>query len=988
MNPEDGVVESLIEWWQGLRGERPDARTIADWLWLNSRLQGEPLPRQFAMARDIASASKVVPQQRSSAGIAKPSADDSYKPTNSVLEPEPPKPHLPSFFPEQQPFPAPELEPSARLLSPSALPDADDVKAALQRRAGVLPLLLSQPPLLPHPYQILQALRPLLRRQPHRRWRVLDEERSAVRSAELQRPWPIFNARRVPAVAVRLWLDGGVSMAVWQPLVEELQKVLASSQAFAKVELKHLNPAELSEPSYLASAVSCPGDEMLLSLLLSDTAGRHWWDGSIDAWLRALAIHHPLAILHTLPMRYWKRTALRRGEQVTLSSRLALVPNQDYRAVSLKALDPLHADLAEELGKAGGLKIPVLTLDPRDLAPWAAMVTGDFQARSGGTLLPLDQLSFPLQVPEAGANQPVEPTAKEAERLWLAFRQQASPEAQQLMLVMAAAPLLTLPVMRLLQAAKLPELATPLPLAEVLVSGLIRRLPMQEHEPPERLQFVLLPPLQALLETQLAPRDRIDVIQAVTDLLERRWNRQGIGPSFETLLTDPLVPLPEEGAGLAHIANVTAAKLDRLPGKAFHQLAERLRAGVGATQPPLWPEEEFPFQQKPFPTAQLLTIPEPQTISFGTAHYQEQELRQIRYQTATITLVPRPNDRGKPNERVKRKVRVQKSASQQPAAEIHPSEDSAWAFHEPLQRDAGPLGAMGEAADQLSLTLVEIPSGSYLMGSPPKEPERSDDEGPQHEVKLESFFISQTPITQAQWREVAGWQPLPAERWRQDLNPDPSRFQNREGQAEGVVRLLEGEANTDNRPVERVSWLDAIEFCNRLSQRTGRTYTLPSEAQWEYACRAGSTTPFHFGATITPELANYDGNFTYADGPKGAYREQTTPVGLLTANAWGLHDMHGNVYEWCLDHWHHGYERAPADGSTWLSSTDQQQQSTPKAMGDGTDDSELRLLRGGSWSNGPRFCRSASRLNAPPGIRLNGIGFRVCCLPQGPSFNP
>ena len=973
MNPKDGFLESLIEWWGEQRGEQPDARTIADWLWLNSRLEGVPLPRQYAISRGISSASELWPQRQSSSSITKPSQDDSSKPTDPAVEPEPLKPHLPSFFPEQQPFAAQGVEPTARLLSPSALPEADDVREALQRRAGVLPLLLSQPPLLPHPYQILQALRPLLRRQPHPRWRVLDEERSAVRSAELQRPWPIFNARKVPAVAVRLWLDGGVSMAVWQPLAEELQKILASSQAFTKVELKHLKPAQLSESSDFASAVSNPGDEKLLILLLSDTAGRHWWDGSIDAWLGALANHHPLAILHTLPIRYWKRTALRRGEQVSLSNRLALASNQAYRAVSLKALHPLHADSAEELGNAAGLKMPVLTSDPRDLAPWAAMVQGDSQAYSGGTLLPLNQLSLPLQVPEAGANQPLEPTAQEAERLWLAFRQQASPEAQRLMLVMAAAPLLTLPVMRLLLAAKLPELTTPLPLAEVLVSGLLRRLPMQEHEPPERLQFVLLPPLQRLLEAQLAPRDRIEVIQAVTDLLERRWNRQGIGPSFETLLTDPLVPLPEEGAGLAHIANVTAAMLDRLPGKAFHQLAERLRAGVGANHPQLWPEEEFPFQEQTFPTAQLLPIPEAKSITFGTARYQELELQIVSYKTASIKRVANLSNRVRPDNR------TTQTGVQQSVYEIQRTDTTAWAFHEPLQRDARPPGVTAEAADQLSLTLVEIPAGSFLMGSPPEEPERTDDEGPQHDVKLASFFMSHTPITQAQWREVAGWQPLPAERWGHDLNPDPSHFYNRESQAEGEVRLFEAEANTDNRPVENVSWLDAMEFCNRLSQRTGRSYTLPSEAQWEYACRAGTITPFCFGDTISPELANYDGNYAYSDASRGIYREQTAPVGMFPANAWGLYDMHGNVFEWCLDEWHESYEGAPTDGRAWVDVAERENSKEP---------AKTKLLRGGSFGGLPRNCRSAYRNHYQPDDAFDFVGFRVVCLPQGPSVNP
>ncbi|TVS08092.1 MAG: formylglycine-generating enzyme family protein, partial [Cyanobium sp. PLM2.Bin73] len=183
-----------------------------------------------------------------------------------------------------------------------------------------------------------------------------------------------------------------------------------------------------------------------------------------------------------------------------------------------------------------------------------------------------------------------------------------------------------------------------------------------------------------------------------------------------------------------------------------------------------------------------------------------------------------------------------------------------------------------------ALTMLWIPPGRFWMGSPEDELERTDHEGPQRLVQLEGFFLSQTPITQAQWREVANWQPREGEIWRRTLQPAPSFFKGEN------ARLLEGETTTDQRPVERVTWQDVMEFCSRLRERTGRTYTLPSEAQWEYACRAGTTAPFHFGKTITPELANYDGTSTYADGPMGAYRKQTTPVGLFPANAWGLQD--------------------------------------------------------------------------------------------------
>jgi formylglycine-generating enzyme required for sulfatase activity len=264
-----------------------------------------------------------------------------------------------------------------------------------------------------------------------------------------------------------------------------------------------------------------------------------------------------------------------------------------------------------------------------------------------------------------------------------------------------------------------------------------------------------------------------------------------------------------------------------------------------------------------------------------------------------------------------------------------------------------PLQVQGfreDLGEGVALTMVNIPAGSFRMGAPEDEPGRSEDEGPQHDVTLGSYFMAQTPITQAQWRAVAGWQKV-----GRDLEPDPSRFKGA------------------NRPVEQVSWFDALEFCRRLSQRTGQRYGLPSEAQWEYACRAGSATPFHFGATLTPELANYDGNHVYGNGPKGTYREQTTEVASFPANGWGLHDLHGNVLEWCEDHWHESYNFAPGDDQPWL---------IPAPA-----DDERRLLRGGSWNYFPRGCRSPARFHGRPGYAFYGVGFRVVCLPQGPSLN-
>ena len=241
----------------------------------------------------------------------------------------------------------------------------------------------------------------------------------------------------------------------------------------------------------------------------------------------------------------------------------------------------------------------------------------------------------------------------------------------------------------------------------------------------------------------------------------------------------------------------------------------------------------------------------------------------------------------------------------------------------------------------ISLEMVVIPAGSFQMGSPDTEEGRRDSESPRHQVTVASFCMGKHPVTQAQWQAVAA---LPQVNRKLDSNP--SRFKGKD------------------LPVEQVSWYDAVEFCTRLSQKTGREYRLPSEAEWEYACRADTTTPFHFGETITPELANYNGNYTYGSGPKGKYREQTTPVGSFkVANAFGLYDMHGNVWEWCADHWHGNYKGAPTDGSPWL--TD--------------NDNHYRLLRGGSWNVNPRVCRCAVRVSNEPDLRNSSIGFRVVC---------
>jgi formylglycine-generating enzyme required for sulfatase activity len=267
------------------------------------------------------------------------------------------------------------------------------------------------------------------------------------------------------------------------------------------------------------------------------------------------------------------------------------------------------------------------------------------------------------------------------------------------------------------------------------------------------------------------------------------------------------------------------------------------------------------------------------------------------------------------------------------------------------------LDVLGKIHFQMDSPETEIDrSGKihFQMGSPETEIDRSEDESPQHQVTVQPFFMSEFLIPQVYWMAVADTMPqvdIPLEK-------SPSRLP------------LKGEDRTSH-PVTDVNWFEAVEFCKRLSKHSGRTYRLPTEAEWEYACRAGTTTPFHFGETITTDLANYRGKYhedlkwstSYGGGTNGIYREQTTCLDTFPPNAFGLYDMHGNVWEWCQDHWHDNYKGAPRGGTAWLSD----------------DQNAPRVLRGGSWFNIPRDCRSTSRGSDTPNKRDDVVGFRVVC---------
>lgn len=243
-------------------------------------------------------------------------------------------------------------------------------------------------------------------------------------------------------------------------------------------------------------------------------------------------------------------------------------------------------------------------------------------------------------------------------------------------------------------------------------------------------------------------------------------------------------------------------------------------------------------------------------------------------------------------------------------------------------------GLIFQLPDGIELEMIEIPGGSFMMGSSEDETESRMNEKPLHKVNVHPFYLGRFPITQSQWQCVMRELPQISEDFR-----------------------------TDNFPVVNVFLEKAVEFCDRLYKLTAYKFRLPTEAEWEYTCRANTTTPFSFGSTITTELANFDGDKPYSQTAKGESRQKLTSVGYFNfANTFGLYDMHGNVWEWCADIWHEDYINAPTDGSAWLENGDQ----------------SYCVQRGGSWRDGSGKCRSAFRVGDIAHNSDHIVGLRVC----------
>jgi formylglycine-generating enzyme required for sulfatase activity len=846
--------------------------------------------------------------------------------------------------------------PPSRSLPEKPQPTAEPAIGIAPRRSQTTPLdrlqiKVANPPSIRDPLALVRSLRPLIRQIPSGQIQGLDEQATAQQIAEAGIWQPIVQPLLEPWLELVLVADESASMLIWRQTVLEFRQLLRNYGAFRDVQLwglygesasPHasslkngenrlcLRPGIGSEaidqaPRQPKELVDPSGRRMIL--LISDCVAPHWQGEALTKMLRLWSKYSPVAIVQVLPEWLWVRTACRGFESVQLT---ALEPGASNSQLvidwsSVWQIDP---------DKKAGAIVPILPLEPDSVMTWSQMVMG--QGAAPGYWLQ----AF---APDAAELEPASESASlSAQQRVEQFQVMSSPAAQRLMGLVAASPAIVLPVIRLIQETMLPK-SRQMNVAEVLLGGLLEPIdPPLLGTNPDEVEYRFRD--EAIRDLLLAQTPVPDTVSVLSKFIERQFDK-----SLDEFVAELQVWSQSEDGALVEktrsFATVTASVLKR-KGRKYREFVRQIEENNQSTATSTINEERQrgvnfpgaidlnsfpPLQEFDFETARIVfedeeiqqtqQIQQTQPLEYFEFEMAEEEIQQTQ-QTQPL----------EPFEFEMAAVEVQRTGIlPQRQVVIKRERRQVWGYVEPLSKI-------------VQLEMVAIPEGQFQMGSPQNEPERYEDESPQHLVKVPAFFMGKYPVTQAQWHVVAGLPPV-----QRKLDPDPSRFK------------------AENRPVENVSWRDATEFCDRLSALTGKSYGLPSEAQWEYAARAGTTTPFHFGELITPDLANYDWSSTYGSVKvtKKKDFQGTTPVGTFPANAFGLYDMHGNVWEWCQDIWHSNYEGAPNDGSAWIDA--------------GAGEDANRVLRGGSWFYVPRSCRSSSRFvnGARFGSYFNG--FRVAC---------
>ncbi|MBE8993307.1 formylglycine-generating enzyme family protein [Microcystis aeruginosa] len=751
---------------------------------------------------------------------------------------------------------------------------------------------------------ISRVLRPFMGKVSSATKTILDEEATASFIAERDIWLPVTKPQPERWLTLELVVEESRSSFIWRELVNELQNLLENQGAFKTVRVWQLSTSNNQELQLVRRRKKGkPGQryhshkELIhprgrgLVLLVSDCVSPLWQKALIHPWLKDWSEKQPTAILQLFPERLWNSTQLGRGRKLFTTALTAGVPNPKLILKNYPQWLPINWQ--------NTLLIPVITLETEVLKQWAKVVAGSGNAQISAFLFDLEFIKQqiieipPISREENKQDSEDKNTIKnKAEAIVERFFATASEPAKKLAKMMAAAPV-SMQVVNLIRKTLLNEVR-PVHVAEFYMGGLLK--PIVENEEGQYRVYDFLPGVRQVLNDAIGRRQTIKVLDAISQYIAGEIK----SPirSFAALLT--LLPTypPEQREKILPFAQVSIEVLRNLGGE-YAEFAEEIAVNI-SNLPPIPQPSQPPLKTSIFDVA-TIEILETRTFEFTLATIERQ------YQ--------------------------------------NPFEGETWVIKKEKRQAEGIVEKLAEGVE---LELMEIPGGTFMMGTEDEEIERLVKkfgrdgfrrEKPPHPVTVSSFYMGRYPITQAQWQAIAATAKIDI-----DLETNPSRFKG------------------DELPVEQVNWYQATEFCQRLSRETKREYRLPSEAEWEYACRAGTTTAFHFGETIRADLANYRATETYADEPKGKYRRKTTPVGYFqAANAFGLYDMHGNVWEWCADTWHDNYDGAPTDGSACAK--DRNDNRSP--------------LRGGSWFIDPDYCRSAFRLDYYRRAYYDGLGFRV-----------
>ena len=990
-------------------------REIAEVLWLAKKIQGASITDEIGVVTELLEEPKNL-------------LEETKEPTDSGNR----LPPLPD---------TPETEPQAEIVPPPL-----EQTSALDLPGNYKHIPVRDAPAIAQSLNLARALRPLARQIAIGLPKLLDERATVEQIAETGVWQPVLKSASELWLEVALVFDRSPSMVLWQRLGLDLSRLLSHYGEFRDVRLWWLQPTETGEVNLTRpNGTVCKPRDLLTSdrrrlvVIVSDCVGAAWHNGSMRSVIATWSAKLPTVLFQVFPERLWSRTALARSITVEFQAKQPGLPSDELKPFVRSVWDRerLNTSLHQHQ-----VRLPVVTIEPGSLSSLAAVLVGKRQSHSRVLGIVWDAKPVQLQPVPPIADQPSVALKDRIDSFVLL----ASPTARQLASLLASAPVITLPIVRLIKQAMLPQ-ASALQIAEVLMSGLLEVSGSQKANfgNAERIAYQLVDEeVRERLRAGTRVVDAQMVLQAVSCYVAENLGKS-VDQFWALISSPPPGKASGETAFLSAFATVSAQILRGL-GPEFAEIADRLTLLQINPAPDLEPEFAGNLLPKDFDVA-TIEIREIQTFEFTVATLEgQQSTSKIQpnlvkncwlFQGSPtfyrmfdaikdLNEIPWPLNRNKQDISVGDKAIIWISGRQagiyalgeiiepvkifeelsdinywidpnmlnnmlnQPGPLIrlttklldHPllrkdlkqdsilkdlsviraprgslfkvtpeqwnrvyelinsdqSKQMQWVINRQQRQGEGIIEVIGEG---IELELMSIPCGTFWMGSPKTEKDSSDDERPQYQVTVSPFYMGRFPVTQAQWQAVADFPKIDIE-----LDPDPANFKG------------------DNRPVEQINWHEAVEFCQRLSTKTGRDYRLPSEAEWEYACRAGTKTAFHFGETITTDLANYDGNYVYGEGTKGEYRQETTSVDRFKiANNFGLSDLHGNVYEWCADAWHSNYKGAPTDGSVW----------------EEEGDDSMRVIRGGSWYGNPRHCRSAGRLYRTPAYRGRNIGFRVVC---------